>query len=62
MTTPARLCPTPPISHNLNVLKNAGLVTDERRGKYIYYTLDTSVVEDLLAWLLQLQKGNDHEA
>ena len=50
------------ISHHLQVLKNAGLVTDERRGKYIYYTLDTSVVEDLLAWLLQLQKGNDHEA
>ena len=50
------------ISHHLNVLKGAGLVSDEREGKYIYYTLDTSVVEDLMAWLMQLRGGNDDEA
>jgi len=50
------------ISHHLNVLKNAGLVSDEREGKYIYYSLDTSVVEDLMAWLMQLRGGNDDEA
>ena len=31
------------ISHHLSVLKDAGLVSDEKRGKYIFYELDTSV-------------------
>lgn len=39
------------ISHHLSVLKAAGLVSDEKRGKYIYYSLDTSVMEDIFAWL-----------
>lgn len=39
------------ISHHLSVLKAAGLVSDEKRGKYIYYSLDTSVVEDIFTWL-----------
>ena len=38
------------ISHHLSVLKDAGLVSDEKRGKYIYYSLDTSVMEDIFAW------------
>ena len=33
------------------MLKAAGLVSDEKRGKYIYYSLDTSVMEDIFAWL-----------
>ena len=39
------------ISHHLSVLKDAGLVSDEKRGKYIFYELDTSVcrfVNDVL--------------
>ncbi len=42
------------ISHHLSVLKAAGLVSDEKRGKYIYYSLDTSVMEDIFAWLAGL--------
>ena len=42
------------ISHHLSVLKAAGLVSDEKRGKYIYYSLDTSVVEDIFTWLAGL--------
>ena len=42
------------ISHHLSVLKDAGLVSDEKRGKYIYYSLDTSVMEDIFAWLAGL--------
>ena len=36
------------ISHHLSVLKDAGLVSDEKRGKYIFYELDTSVLQVLL--------------
>ena len=45
------------VSHHLAVLRDAGLISDEKRGKYIYYALNTSVVEDLLAWVAGLQGG-----
>lgn len=48
------------ISHHLSVLKEAGLVTDEKRGKYIYYELNTSVVEDILTWVTGLMR-EDHD-
>ena len=44
------------VSHHLSVLKEAGLVLDEREGKYIRYDLNTSVVEDILRWAVSLQK------
>lgn len=40
----------PSISHHLNVLKNADLVLDERKGQYIYYSLNTSVLDEVMAW------------
>ncbi len=46
------------ISHHLSILKNAGLVTDDKQGKYIYYELNLSVVEEILAWLASLKEGN----
>lgn len=45
------------ISHHLSVLKNAGLVMDDKQGKYIYYELNLSVVEEILAWLASLKEG-----
>lgn len=44
------------ISHHLSILKNADLVTDEKQGKYIYYELNLSVVEEILAWLASLKE------
>lgn len=44
------------ISHHLSVLKNAGLVTDDKQGKYIYYELNLSVVEEILSWLASLKE------
>ena len=46
------------ISHHLSILKNAGLVTDDKQGKYIYYELNLSVVEEILAWLASLREEN----
>lgn len=43
------------ISKHLSILKEANLVRDERDGKYIYYELNTSVLEDIICWALSLQ-------
>lgn len=48
----------PTISHHLAVLKEAGLVLDERRGQYIIYSLNTTVFQDLLSWLLEIVSSN----
>lgn len=44
------------ISHHLSILKNANLVTDDKQGKYIYYELNLSVVEEILTWLASLKE------
>jgi len=44
----------PSISHHLNILKQAGLVSDERQGQNIVYSLNTTVFQEALAWLLEL--------
>lgn len=44
----------PSISHHLNILKQAGMVIDERKGQYIYYSINTSVFEDVVSFALQL--------
>ncbi len=43
------------VSHHLSILKDAGLVLDERRGKYIYYELNMSVVDEILEWFTALK-------
>ena len=44
----------PSISHHLNALKHAGLVQDERQGQFMLYSLNTTVLEEVLGWLLEL--------
>ena len=46
------------ISHHLSVLRGAGLISDDRRGKYIYYELNLSVLDEITGWIAGL-KG-DH--
>lgn len=45
------------ISKHLSVLKEAGLVRDIKRGKYIYYELNTSVLEDVLVFISGLRSA-----
>ena len=46
------------ISYHLNQLKKAGLVYEERYKNFIYYGLNTSVLEELLLWLGQFKEGS----
>ena len=49
------------ISRHLSVLKEADLIRDARAGKYIYYELNASVLEEILLWVTQL-KGATNDA
>lgn len=40
----------PSISHHLNVLKQANLVQDVRKGQNIYYSLNTTVFQEVIGW------------
>lgn len=48
------------VSKHLSVLKEADLIRDTREGKFIYYELNTSVLEEVMLWLVTL-KGEDHD-
>ncbi|NMB11283.1 MAG: winged helix-turn-helix transcriptional regulator [Firmicutes bacterium] len=43
----------PSLSHHLSVLKQAGLVSDERQGQNIIYSLESTVFQDIIAWLME---------
>lgn len=42
----------PSISHHLNILKQANLVLDERQGQTIVYSLNATVFQEMMGWLL----------
>ena len=43
------------VSRHLSVLKEADLIRDRREGKFIYYELNASVLEEVMLWLAQLK-------
>ena len=49
------------ISHHLNVLKQADLVVETREKNFIYYELNTSVLEDMMVWLADLKESKRDE-
>jgi DNA-binding transcriptional ArsR family regulator len=46
----------PSISHHLDLLKQAGLIEAEKKGQFIIYSLNTTVVDEILKWIIQLKK------
>ena len=49
------------ISRHLSVLKEADLIRDTRKGKFIYYELNASVLEEIMLWIAELKGENDHD-
>ena len=47
------------ISRHLSVLKEADLIRDKREGKFIFYELNASVLEEIMLWITELKGDND---
>lgn len=49
------------VSRHLSVLKDADLIRDTREGKYIYYELNASVLEEIMLWITDLKGESTNE-
>lgn len=49
------------ISRHLSVLKDADLIRDTREGKFIFYELNTSVLEEIMLWITDLKGDVDND-
>ena len=49
------------ISRHLSVLKEADLIRDNREGKFIYYELNASVLEEIMLWIADLKGENQND-
>ena len=47
------------VSRHLSVLKDADLIRDNREGKFIFYELNASVLEEVMLWITDLKEGRD---
>jgi len=46
----------PSISHHLDILKRADLIRSEKKGQFVEYSLNTTILEDLINWIINLKK------
>lgn len=46
----------PSISHHLDILKRADLVYSEKKGQFVEYSINTTILEDVLQWIITLKK------
>jgi DNA-binding transcriptional ArsR family regulator len=51
----------PSISHHLSLLKQASLVIDIRKGQYIFYSLNTTVMDDIAKWFIQFNSKSEKD-
>ena len=49
------------VSKHLSVLREADLIRDTREGKYIYYELNASVLEEIMLWITELKGDNEND-
>ena len=49
------------VSRHLAILKDAELIRDSREGKFIFYELNASVLEELILWAADLKGGNSYD-
>ena len=49
------------VSRHLSVLKEADLIHDQREGKYIFYELNATVLEEIMLWITDLRGGKEDE-
>lgn len=49
------------LSHHLAILKKAGLVDINKKGTFVYYEINTSVMEDILTWVSGLLEDKNDE-
>ena len=49
------------VSYHLNILKKADLVFEEKEKNFVYYSLNTSIVEEVMVWLAGLRGDNDEK-
>ena len=49
------------VSRHLSVLKDADLIRDKREGKFIYYELNASVLEEIMLWIADLKGDNGND-
>ena len=46
----------PSISHHLDKLKRAGLVTTVKQGQFIHYSINTTIIDDIIQYIITLKK------
>ena len=51
----------PSISHHLELLKRAELVSSKKEGQFVIYSINTTVFEDLLQWLLKFKSDKNEK-
>jgi DNA-binding transcriptional ArsR family regulator len=50
----------PSISHHLDILKRASLVSSIKKGQHIIYSINTTVMEDIIHWIISLRQTPKH--
>ena len=51
----------PSISHHLDLLRQAGLVVSVKEGQFIYYSINTTVMDEMLKWIMQFKSPQNNK-
>ena len=51
----------PSISHHLSLLKQADMISDEKRGQFVIYKLNTTVFQDVMQWFLEFTNTDEED-